>query len=712
MELYENNLKKLYPKLKHVNKTNDDSKNILSQIIGKDDRTFHLKIEKNTTNSTLFYKDKHHLNLGNWVIISNLLEKCNMDVKQILNYSKSELNFLKENSIYKHEIFFHKICPSFKNDIYLDNHSANQLTISSSANCSFNFGPRIKFDYNGKVSNFEFTRNGKCLNEKFSSEQIFHFEEYIQNKIIPLVFDKLCKKMGFNESAKDYQVITELPTNEFLFHFENPIIYSIHSNGNNNVININSNQPNNDITKVKDYILEKKPILKQIFMKCAKERYVFDEKTGIWNILNSEESAAFFQDFIKSNFTNSELDLNYIGNNIFGLTKQLELSLLKKNVSFDSNVNLLGIRNTNGEIFNLETVSFEESKPENYILNCCDWVYDENEAYTHYNDVKVYIETLFPISEVRQMAMKWIACSLNGKKNDKTMLILTDDTGGDNGKTTFLGLISLTFDIYNIEGLKYLTGQRTATKYSNVDSQSSGIKELMNKRILYVDEANSTIRFDSSVINNFVSDFCKFNGRSFGSKERFSFNSTASILIACNENKFPQFDAKNVNFTKRMLVVKMLAKLTDDNRISDFFSRLVSWRSAFFKLLMSEYYSKQGFQQKNDVPEIVKTYTNELVNQRLASSIDINVDVERKISKFISEKLIYTSDKFESCTINDLKQPLKEFGLGEFLKNVKWVSDLSSVLKNSGFTILDRVEWSRDGKIDRRRNKILNMKLK
>lgn len=102
-----------------------------------------------------------------------------------------------------------------------------------------------------------------------------------------------------------------------------------------------------------------------------------------------------------------------------------------------------------------------------------------------------------------------------------------------------------------------------------------------------------------------------------------------------------------------------------------------------------------------------------MINDRIKSLKNKPIlDKDNQFKQFIDERLIYTQDKFDSCTVNDLKASLKEFGLGNLLKSQRWVVEVSNLLRLSGLTVIERIDWSRKGKTDRRRNKILNIKLK
>lgn len=406
------------------------------------------------------------------------------------------------------------------------------------------------------------------------------------------------------------------------------------------------------------------------------------------------------------------------------LVNLFELECLNSKLTdkFNFETKLLGICSDKGEIFDLSTKQFIKSKPEYYISDYCNWIYSETEALKYYDDVVNFIELIFPLVETRVMVLKWIACCLNGENNGKRALILTDNTNGDNGKSTFINLVNRTFDVYKIEGLRYLTANRSSKHFKDENSHASGLKQLKNKRLMYVDETQQEYTINTGEFNNYVSEKTFIEGRCFGSNKYFSFFNTTSVLIACNENKFPKFSAHDETITKRLLVVKMLTTFVNDvndvtnsnilypkQKIDGFSKQFSLWMSAFFKLLM-EYYDVNGFRSVCDVPYIVNQYTEELVNKRLSQNINDGDNFDR-LQDFIRTKLVYVENKLESCTISDLKGPLKEFGLENLMKGKNWVAELRAMLNLCGLKVKEQVKLTVNKTIDRRKNKVMNMKL-
>lgn len=244
------------------------------------------------------------------------------------------------------------------------------------------------------------------------------------------------------------------------------------------------------ISEISECILNKIPSLKDNYIYLKGKRYVFNEEFGIWNVLNKIETSHILRNLIDKYFTKLDFDVNYVKSNLNYLIKQFDGIFVRINFidEFDLNQELLGLKSKCGGIFNLKIGNFVKTQPKDYVLTCCNWIYDENEAIKYYSEVNDFIHKLFPLPEIRKMVLKWVACSLNGRNNDKKALILTDDTNGDNGKSSFINLIRNTFDVYKIEGLKYLTLTRSSNKFKNENSHSSGLYNLKNKRLLCIDE--------------------------------------------------------------------------------------------------------------------------------------------------------------------------------------------------------------------------------
>lgn len=100
-----------------------------------------------------------------------------------------------------------------------------------------------------------------------------------------------------------------------------------------------------------------------------------------------------------------------------------------------------------------------------------------------------------------------------------------------------------------------------------------------------------------------------------------------------------------------------------------------------------------------------------MINKRLSQNIN-NEDSLDRLKEFIKLKMEYTEERQFSCTIKDLKIPLKDFGLDELVKGKHWVSGLRAMFELCDIKVAEHTDWSFNGVIDRRKNKILHMKLK
>lgn len=476
-------IQQLCPRAKTFLSSNDDSKHVWMQSMTREKTKLFNLIDKQTgatkyyTSSGDEFKSKNSgTYTGNLNGLTNWLNKFEILDQEWIQHpyrfspekvAPKPLNPISTNEI---ERMLYEIIPEFNNDVRFVRMYQTSLAIKSpSAPNKF-----VQFElHDNEVKNIKILYYMREL--EYSEEKRNKDKEYIQNHIIPYTSYKKFKASGFPGSA-NYPVITQLPNNTVIFHLENPTINNI-TNNNNNITNNNNLTNNNtinnfnfnnsielskqnNISEIVNHVMKKFPDLKTQFISCSdNKRYVYDFNFGIWKTLNRKESMQYFLNLIENECTHEDFDISYAVNHLTQFVNLIELKCLNSSLTnrFNFNLSLLGVCSVSGELFDLTTVQFVKSKPEFYVSDYCNWIYSENEAIKYYNDVVNFMKILFPLPEVRTMVLKWIACSLNGENNGKRALILTDDTDGDNGKSSLIKLLEYTFDIYAIEGLRYLT---------------------------------------------------------------------------------------------------------------------------------------------------------------------------------------------------------------------------------------------------------------
>ncbi|GIZ02018.1 hypothetical protein CEXT_167541 [Caerostris extrusa] len=65
-------------------------------------------------------------------------------------------------------------------------------------------------------------------------------------------------------------------------------------------------------------------------------------------------------------------------------------------------------------------------------------------------EVKYFFETVLPAREERDYVLHFFGRLLDGHRDEKQFLVLTDKRDGNNGKTTFINLMECVFSSYAV----------------------------------------------------------------------------------------------------------------------------------------------------------------------------------------------------------------------------------------------------------------------
>jgi len=202
---------------------------------------------------------------------------------------------------------------------------------------------------------------------------------------------------------------------------------------------------------------------------------------------------------------------------------------------------------------------FRKITPQDMVGRTAGWSYDVAEAGEHRGAVEAFLAQVLPVPEERDVALAFFAGLLSGRRLAKKFLVLTDKSGGDNGKSTLMVLFKLFFGGFaDASGAKYVCkGSFDRGK----NDHDAGVELMRAVRLLIAEELKNTNRLDDGDLKaKSGGDETTAEGRSCGVGEGFRFVWQAGIVLVFNEGDCPQFDAGDRSFMKRMLIVPMRSK--------------------------------------------------------------------------------------------------------------------------------------------------------
>lgn len=305
-----------------------------------------------------------------------------------------------------------------------------------------------------------------------------------------------------------------------------------------------------------------------------------------WRHISEKELGQLLHHTCKTRVKMTKEIESYLGNyKKFDFVNAIE-NLRYKRINTELNQDIfpmIGSRVENGKIV--------PSARSDFILSSCGWRFDEQLALERADDLNEFIYKLFPVPEERRVMLKFCASLLHGHRTEKKFVILTDERGGDNGKSTWVNFLCGFFGGLSYNNTRLFLNSTMQDK----NGQDTILYKVFNKRLVVGSEFKDGMKLDVSLMKK-LTGMDPISGRHFHSQEDFSFMSQAGVILVYNQNDGPREDFGDDAYQHRKLLFKMKSKFVkglkqDDASTFTFRSKKIVKRkkmnSAFLKLLMT-----------------------------------------------------------------------------------------------------------------------------
>ncbi|PNG99401.1 hypothetical protein TSOC_014823, partial [Tetrabaena socialis] len=251
------------------------------------------------------------------------------------------------------------------------------------------------------------------------------------------------------------------------------------------------------------------------------------------------------------------------------------------------------------------------------------WAYCPELAREKRAEVDMFLAQVLPIAEERSVVLAFFANLLCGRRRAKKFLVMTDKSGGDNGKSTLLALFSLFFASFAETNTKFVC---KGAFDRDRDSHDAGMEPMKGKRLIVAEELKHDMTLDDALLKRLTGgDGVTISGRQCGSGSRFEFTWQAGVVMLFNEGDCPKFDAGDTAFMGRMLVAPMRAKFIDplQSEVSDGHAyqfpmvaniqdKFPSWLPALADIFTDHFAPLELF---NSVPPAMKEWRQEITQE-------------------------------------------------------------------------------------------------
>ena len=298
----------------------------------------------------------------------------------------------------------------------------------------------------------------------------------------------------------------------------------------------------------------------------------------------------------------------------------------------DANPYLLGVNNG---VIDLKTGIFRAATREDMVSLSVGYDYKETSTDTTTEaEVATFLTQVYPDKDERELVQRYMGYCLLGSHTEKVFLLLTDERGGYNGKSTILSLLNASLGAYarKVDACVLYKQDRVRS----INDHQAGLLSLEKVRCMYVEETDPSKVLDDSLLKDMNGGGTTFSGRDMYSSGVREFSWRTKLIMAFNEGKMPHFTVEDSALVDRMLTVPHRSRFyledVPENIAHSFVadtnikSKFDAWRPHFLRWCLEGLmaYHCKGFR---DVPDACKAFKQQLVSEKdtIADFINSNV---------------------------------------------------------------------------------------
>jgi phage/plasmid-associated DNA primase len=206
--------------------------------------------------------------------------------------------------------------------------------------------------------------------------------------------------------------------------------------------------------------------------------------------------------------------------------------------------------------------AFRALEPGDLVSQHAGWAYDASRAAAHRDELEAYLQRVFPVPEEQAAVLGFFAALLSGRREAKQILVLMDGHArGNSGKSTFLALMWRFFGAYGIRNTRLVCRPRPGRE-GNLAEDLAGMR---GTRLVVADELAPDQTLDTGLLKHLTSGANNtIQGRTGDRGDRFEFEWQAGIVLACDRDNMPAYDADDAAFTQRLVVVPFRSRFVPE----------------------------------------------------------------------------------------------------------------------------------------------------
>jgi len=328
------------------------------------------------------------------------------------------------------------------------------------------------------------------------------------------------------------------------------------------------------------------------------------KKNFSMNVLLSQEITKYYQDAVDDKVVKNLENCTFKKSVLYEMHHLFKLHDPDFSENLDKNPYLIGFKNG---VYDLESCTFRDGRPEDYITLCTGYDYDPDGGYKA--EIHEFLAKIIPNKETREYLLKILGRSLLGIP-DEHFYIFTGLSGA-NGKSTLINFLEDTLGDYNVScDVSLLTNKRGLSSNASPD-----VIRLKGKRQVTFAEPESKDKLKVGMLKAMT------GGDTIVARELYkppiAFKLQASMFLCCND--LPEISSTDGGTFRRLRVIDFPSRFCDNPQKKNEYKidtglkgKLKKWVPSFMTILLDYYgITQQEIAEFGSIkePESVKAAT-------------------------------------------------------------------------------------------------------
>lgn len=405
-------------------------------------------------------------------------------------------------------------------------------------------------------------------------------------------------------------------------------------------------------------------ILSKFLFCYERGAFIYNDETGVWKSVSSSEQAKELYNICRMRILQNEKMKKYLGKFPRNDFKAAIEAVCHKQIDTTLDLNKFPLHK-----YHLQNDKLMRNASSHRLFTSTGWEYSKDDSIKYKDELDNFIHKLFPNDVEKNVMLSFCKGFLHGNRNEKKFLILTDNRGGNNGKSTWVNFLCSFLGNLALNNTRLFL----KTQIQDKNGQDCILWKIHNKRLIVGSEFKPDMKLDVSMMKK-LTGMDPISGRHFHNEGDFEFVSQANVIMVYNEGDGPIEDLGDEAFQDRKLVLRLQSKFIK-NQLNDDWETLTFPREIInYKLFFSSFLDLL----RNHVMTELKE-SGDMIRAKEQDS-----EIQKELIEFLENNSRFTGNKKDFIKLKDLWNKFKGIKWREFrIQSIKYFERRGGVYKEN-----------------------------